>query len=129
MPWHQSKSDPRKVYNESHEVVGVMQTSEQAAHIVAAVNYYDKLTGRKEHGQVQSTGAPMEQADAPVITHTFQDDECCGKSLSRWIRKGCPGTERMWSCPRCGCEWAPIMVNPGVVHWCPTVFMEVIRCT
>ena len=38
MPWHQSLSNPRKVYNERHEQVCVCETPEQAALIVEAVN-------------------------------------------------------------------------------------------
>ena len=37
MPWHLSRSDPRKVYDERHEAVCVCQTAEQAALIVEAV--------------------------------------------------------------------------------------------
>ena len=38
MPWHLSKSDPRKVYNSRHETVCVCQNSDQADLIVRAVN-------------------------------------------------------------------------------------------
>ena len=37
MPWHLSKSDPRKVYDSRHEMVCVCQTAEQARIIVDAV--------------------------------------------------------------------------------------------
>jgi hypothetical protein len=37
VPWHLSKSNPRKIYDERHEPVCVCATAEQAARIVAAV--------------------------------------------------------------------------------------------
>ena len=40
MPWHLSKSDPRKIYDETHEMVCVCRTNEQAAMVVEAVNRY-----------------------------------------------------------------------------------------
>jgi hypothetical protein len=42
MPWHLSKYDPRKVYNERHETVCVCQNSEQSGLIVRAVNALPK---------------------------------------------------------------------------------------
>ncbi len=38
MPWHLSKSDPRKVYDSLHQPVCVCHKEEQAALIVKAVN-------------------------------------------------------------------------------------------
>jgi hypothetical protein len=38
--WHQSKSDPRIVYDGEHSAVCVMSTPEQAEFVVAAVNAY-----------------------------------------------------------------------------------------
>ena len=40
MPWHLSKSDPRKIYDETHDMVCVCRTNEQAAMVVAAVNIH-----------------------------------------------------------------------------------------
>jgi hypothetical protein len=40
MPWHQSVSNPRKVYNERHEQVCICETPEQAALIVEAVRAF-----------------------------------------------------------------------------------------
>lgn len=40
MGWHQSVSNPRKVYNERHEQVCVCETREQAALIVDAVRAF-----------------------------------------------------------------------------------------
>ena len=38
MPWHSSKSDPRKVYDQNHDVVCVCMNPAQATQIVSAVN-------------------------------------------------------------------------------------------
>lgn len=45
MPWHLSKSDPRKVYDSHHDVVCVCMTALQAAGIVLAVNTCTRLDG------------------------------------------------------------------------------------
>lgn len=58
MPWHLSKSDPRKVYDERHEPICVCQTPEQAARIVAAVT-----------GKSQTVFAAVDTAKG----HTLQD--------------------------------------------------------
>ena len=44
MPWHLSKSDPRKVYDSQHQTVCVCQTAEQAALIVRAVQAFGPQT-------------------------------------------------------------------------------------
>src|ERR1035438_2061956 len=104
MPWHQSRSDPRKVYDAYHQPVGVMHSAEQAALIVEAVNAlgperYNSI--RKERLGAESTGAP-EKVDAPVsLTHTYQEDICCGKHIARAIQSGTVGVSGAFTCPKC----------------------------
>ena len=121
MPWHLSKSDPRKVYDETHAVVGVMQNAEQAAMIVEAVNLY-----RKERLGTERAGAP-EQVDVPVsLTQTYQEDECCGKHIAKFIRSGKAANATLWPCPKCGCDW--VKKSAGMLsHWVPVTVIEVIR--
>ena len=62
MPWHQSLSNPRKVYDDRHEQVCVCETPEQAELIVAAVRALDPaqraaglVVGRSTKQEVCST--------------------------------------------------------------------------
>jgi hypothetical protein len=129
--WHQSRSDPRKVYDAYHQPVGVMHSAEQAALIVEAVNAlgperYNSI--RKEAREIsQSTGAP-EQVDAPVsLTQTYQEDECCGKHIAKAIRAGTVGVSGAFTCPKCGCEWSADQIGERMFHWTPRPIIEVFR--
>lgn len=124
MPWHLSKSDPRKVYDERHQTVGVMQTPEQAALIVDAVNawrvgYPETIRLREP---LARAGATVGQTPRPL--NSYDPDPCCGASLSKAISLN-PGIES-WECPKCGSVWLPAMVG-AVRHWSPVVAMEVFR--
>ena len=62
MPWHLSKSDPRKVYDERHEAVCVCQKPEQALIVVTAVNRLRKDT---------PLAAEPNSTRQPLIYHTL----------------------------------------------------------
>jgi hypothetical protein len=58
--WHQSKSDPRIVYDESHIAVCVMSTADQAAFVVAAVNAYRPVQDvRAEVAKIETLKASL----------------------------------------------------------------------
>jgi hypothetical protein len=128
--WHQSKSDPRKVYDAYHQTVGVMQGAEQAELIVEAVNAlgperYNSM--RKERLGTERAGAP-EQVYSPVsLTQTYQEDDCCGKHVSKAIRSGTVGVSGAFTCPKCGCEWRAGQIGERLFHWTPRPIIEVFR--
>ena len=74
MPWHLSKSDPRKVYDERHTEICIACTGEAAALIVAGVNSLALRTQaqRKEGAeQNQSTAGTSQhaiKAEAPALS-------------------------------------------------------------
>lgn len=112
MPWHLSKSDPRKVYDQNHDTVCVCMSAEQAATIVRAVNALpvgdrDTFIRLREPAVSDATGDPT-----PL--ETFHQDDCC---TSRLIRAHRIGVEQ-WVCPNCGTDWKPRMIE-GVRHWEP----------
>lgn len=158
MPWHLSKSDPRKVYDQTHGVVGVMQTAEQAALIVEAVNMRSTIreliassscsdedelalvdrqilarlkiaiqSKEKERTDLTQSNDAGEPGGGPAsLTQLFQEDECCGKHLARFIRSGKSAEAPTWNCPSCGCEWQPMRIINGtsaglMIHWTPVV--------
>ncbi len=119
MPWHLSKSDPRKVYDERHEPVCVCQTPEQAARIVAIV------TGKPQ--EVIRLKEPGQQANCEVLTDSFEPDQgCCTSAITSASRKGVLKSLQSWECPRCGCEWRA--QNAGVFrHWSPIAMLAIIQ--
>ena len=130
MPWHLSKSDPRKIYDETHAVVGVMQNAGQAALIVEAVNALGPErynTVRKESAdKLNQSTEPAGAVGSESLTQTYQEDECCGKHLAKFIRSGKAANATLWPCPKCGCDW--VKKSAGMFsHWTPVTVMEVIR--
>lgn len=117
MPWHLSKSDPRKVYDSYHNMVCVCQTSDQARLIVEAV---------KAHGSPQAEPIKLrEPAVVPDATadagplDTFEPEEgCCGREIAKAGRAGVLKSLLSWDCPMCGCAWTPQTLG-SVRHWTP----------
>lgn len=152
MPWHISKSDPRKVYDERHEVVCVCQTAEQAARIVAAVTGKAQevirlrepdIAGQHvapqlkvsdyEHAFATGIGAVTDLGDGHTAAITpsatldsFEPDTCCGSAISKAARSGVLGSVTSWECPKCGMEWQPAQVG-SIRHWSPTPAVMIFR--
>ena len=70
MPWHPSKSDPRKVYDSLHEAVCVCQNQEQATLIVEAVNAL---------GAPDAITIKLREPAKPGFTYVSRAEGCCGK--------------------------------------------------
>lgn len=125
MPWHQSKSDPRKVYNSHHEAVCVCQTADQASLIIRAVNALppgdsETFIKLREH-QPLCPPSPFHSGPAQIV-NTFEPDECCGKGLTLATLKDL----QSWECSKCGAEWKP--TDYGTVrHWVPTPAVMIFR--
>ncbi len=74
MPWHASKSDPRKVYDSHHEAVCVCQNQEQANLIVAAVNAF---------GAPDAMTIKLREPAKLGFTHVSLAEGCCGKAIAK----------------------------------------------
>lgn len=127
MPWHQSKSDPRKVYDSYHNTVCVAQTADQAAVIVKGVNALGpqsdaiKLREPLAAHPVQIVG---ETPAAPL--DTFEQDNCCGVHLAKAGRGGVLAAVTSWHCPMCQTEWMPRVSGP-IRHWAPVATVMIFR--
>jgi hypothetical protein len=135
MPWHLSKSDPRKVYDTHHNAVCVCQNADQAKLIAHAVNALAKNeaiklrepsvpAGKESAEDRLSAGGASGHAKADAPLDTFDHDECCGKHLSRALRNGMKGDD--WLCPSCGCEWKAEARGP-LRHWTPVTMISLLR--
>lgn len=133
--WHQSKSDPRKVYDAYHKTVCVCQTSDQAALIVRAVNALpgaaDTFIRLREPAPVEKeTGAEESQSGAASgqlgPLDTFEQDNCCGAHLAKAGRAGVLASVTAWSCPKCETEWVPT-VNGPIRHWAPVAAVMIFK--
>lgn len=109
MPWHLSRSDPRKVYDAYHNMICVCQNTDQAALIVKAVTALgpqgDAIKLR-EPVTVDRLSHPDVLISPPeaMPLDTFEPDECCGKHLQRALLSKLLKADT-WCCPKCGTEW------------------------
>ena len=124
MPWHLSRSDPRKVYDSYRNMVCVCQNAEQAKIIVDAVN---------EHNPQAETIRLREPGTVPDATgyqgplDTFEpDDSCCGREIAKAARSGVLASLQSWECPKCGCHWEPSLIG-GIRHWSARPAVAVFR--
>jgi ribosomal protein L37AE/L43A len=106
MPWHLSRSDPRKVYDERHNTVCVCQNADQANLILRAVLAY----GVREVVELREP-QPMKPIQP---AETFFHDDCCSARLQKADRTKI--TE--WTCPKCGARWTVAPSGP-LLHWSP----------
>jgi hypothetical protein len=125
MPWHLSKSDPRKVYDSRHEVVCVAQTAEQAALIVESVNLRSPQTIRLREPDRSGLAVSDATADAGPLD-TFDQDNCCGPHLSKAGRAGVLAALTSFDCPRCDTQWTPTVTGP-IRHWSPVSAVMIFK--
>ena len=72
MPWHLSKSDPRKVYDERHTEICVCVTPEAAALIVTSVNRLRSESGPGAGASWQRKVLEADPSGADRATRTLQ---------------------------------------------------------
>ena len=122
MPWHLSKSDPRKVYDSYHNMVCVCQNAEQARLIVVSVN---ECKPQPETIRLRESIPAAPLRVAPL--DTFEpDDSCCGKLIATAGRSGVLASLQLWTCPKCGLDWASQLMG-GIRHWMPRPAVAVFR--
>lgn len=130
MPWHLSKSDPRKVYDSYHNMVCVCQNENQSALIVKAVNdlpMADLAPLRLREPLVDQNPAPVARLEPLGPLDTFEpDDSCCGREIAKAARSGVLASLQLWTCPKCGLDWAPQLMG-GIRHWTPRPAVAVFR--
>lgn len=123
MPWHLSKSDPRKVYDSYHSMVCVCQNAEQAKVIVGAVN---ERAPQAETIRLREPAIP-DATGHPGTLDTFEpDDSCCGREIAKAARSGVLASLQSWECSKCGCHWEPSLII-GVRHWSARPAVAVFR--
>lgn len=133
MPWHQSKSDPRKVYDAAHQAVCVCQNESQAALIVRAVN---ALGANDSSVRLREPAVTRKEVSAEVVQSasgagqtapldTFDPDPCCGRYLASALRNTTPMADE-WRCPKCGTLWRRSGEGP-VRQWKPDAEIAIIR--
>ena len=129
MPWHLSRSDPRKVYDSRHNTVCVAQSEEYAVLIVRAVNALpqsaaDTFVKLREPGEKESadsglsrTASGQPETAKPSVTHvTAQADGCCAKAIAKASLSGVLDRLQPWECPKCGTTYWPRQEGP-LVNW------------
>lgn len=117
MPWHLSKSDPRKVYDGCHQPVCVCQTQDQAALIVKAVNELGPQTDSIKLREPAPHPDVLPAMRAMPLTHvTVAAEGCCGKHIVKASMSGALDRMQPWECPKCGTTYWPKREGP-VINW------------
>lgn len=129
MPWHLSKSDPRKVYDQNHDVVCVCMTPGQADLIARAVNALpfgtiNTFVKLREPGEKESadsgpsrTASGQPETAKPSVTHvTAQAEGCCQKHIAKASLSGALDRLQPWECPKCRTTYWPKQQG-AMVSW------------
>ena len=117
MPWHLSKSDPRKVYDSRHEMVCVCQTAEQARIIVDAVVAHGPQTDSIKLRESAAHPDVLPAMRETPLTHvTVAAEGCCGKHIVKASVSGALDRMQPWECPKCGTTYWPRREGP-VINW------------
>lgn len=119
--WHQSKTEPRKVYDSCHVEACIASTPELAAFIVQAANAA-LLAGPTVPIRLSEPARP----ELPPREMDLVDrDDCCGPKLVRALNRGI-GSDT-WQCPACGCEWrGQLIPEQSIKRWSPVVEVQVL---
>ena len=116
MPWHLSKSDPRKVYDERHQQVGVMQTEDYARIIVEGVNAFLSRGGQITLREPLAGASQCTVGQTPNPIHVSQADGCCTRPFAKASQSGQLDSLKPWECPKCGTMYTASQQGP-VVNW------------
>lgn len=120
--WHQSRSNPNKVYDSRHVVACIAESPELAAFIVGAANAFWKA-GATVPLRLQEPAVQAPEPEQP--TDMVDEDSCCQKRLIRALRAGLASDP--WQCPECGCQWhGKTNTESSVRRWSPVVEISVI---
>lgn len=67
------------------------------------------------------------QANARPILNIIDPDNCCSRRFHEAARKGTLDAAETWTCPKCGVEYRPTLVDGVIRHWTAHVHCELIR--
>jgi hypothetical protein len=139
VPWHLSKSNPCKIYDERHEVAALATSPEHAARIVAAVTGKSQEVVRlKEPAKTFdfADGGPVPEGKTYLVgehvcetvmaLNSFEDDECCAPRIAKAGREGRLKAATAWTCPKCGCDWT-VAERGAIRHWSPVSDVMILR--
>ena len=117
MPWHLSRSNPMKVYDERHTEVCVCCTAEAAALIVQGVNAlpYESRGTFVKLREAQLAPQPVSSTVAPRQTHTTIADGCCGRQIGKASLAGRLESVTKFECPTCGTTYESRTEGPLTV--------------
>ena len=60
------------------------------------------------------------------MLNIMDDDPCCSKRFAKESRTGSLDSAESWTCPKCGCEYRPVVVDGVVRHWVAHIYVELI---
>ena len=63
----------------------------------------------------------------PDILNTQEPDECCSRPWQKAALRGLLDNAKIWTCPRCGCDWEPKMIEGAIRHWEPKQWYVIVK--
>ncbi len=75
------------------------------------------------------TPSHMGRETKPVqgFLQTIEPDKCCSKTFAKEARTGSLDDAKSWTCPKCGCEYKPTVIDGAIRHWTAQVYTILVR--
>lgn len=61
------------------------------------------------------------------MMQTIEFDKCCTRTFAKEARTGSLDDATEWTCPKCGVEYKPTVINGAVRHWVAQVYSILVR--
>ncbi len=82
--------------------------------------------GRAIYDRAIAAIEPSKPKNDPAMVHTWDNDSCCSKHMSKAARDGKLDALDRWPCPKCDTEWAKYTIH-GVYFWKPVIAVMVFQ--
>jgi hypothetical protein len=61
------------------------------------------------------------------LLQSIEEGTCCPKLFQKEARTGSLDKANNWTCPKCGVEYKPTVINGAVRHWTAQVYSILVR--
>ncbi len=68
-----------------------------------------------------------EQKPQRGFLQTIEEGRCCTPAFQKAAQNGALDEAMDWTCPKCGVEYKPTVINGAVRHWTAQVYSILVR--
>jgi hypothetical protein len=61
------------------------------------------------------------------MLQSIEEGKCCPKLFQKEARTGTLDEANLWTCPKCGVEYKPTVINGAMRHWTAQVYAILVR--